>query len=203
MNQPTRRIFWTLAILLVLAAGYVMKFGLYPRYFDIEWDEEVQLHDGRMILVHVKNTYERQSALRLKQHDENSIQFRKTYRTFELDTGKKVTFTTRMPIVYLGKFEDKWYAVIYGQGPYGNYPDEMPDHWGNDYSPSIMRLAILKDDVFKPARWADAPEPLKTLRLKGNVMTSIFWSELPAWNEKRITVDQKNSLMTSTRNLAD
>jgi hypothetical protein len=32
---------------------------IYGQYFDIEWDEEVLLHDGRVIVVHVKHTYER------------------------------------------------------------------------------------------------------------------------------------------------
>jgi hypothetical protein len=34
---------------------------IYGQYFDIEWDEEVLLHDGRMIVVHVKRTFERRS----------------------------------------------------------------------------------------------------------------------------------------------
>ena len=34
---------------------------VYGQYFDIEWDEEVLLHDGRMIVVHVKRTFERRS----------------------------------------------------------------------------------------------------------------------------------------------
>lgn len=43
----------------MLAAGYFLQFGLCPRFFDIEWDEDVQLHDGRVIVVHVKRTFER------------------------------------------------------------------------------------------------------------------------------------------------
>lgn len=31
----------------------------YGQYFDIEWDEEVELHNGRIIVVHVKRTFER------------------------------------------------------------------------------------------------------------------------------------------------
>ncbi|MFS2036832.1 hypothetical protein ACEN8I_22610 [Polaromonas sp. CT11-55] len=42
-------------------ATYVLNFGLYPRFFDISWDEEVQLHDGQVIVVHVKRTFERRS----------------------------------------------------------------------------------------------------------------------------------------------
>lgn len=53
---------YTLAGLVIVAAlgfAYVMKFGLYPQFFDIAWDEEVKLHDGRVIVVHVKRTFER------------------------------------------------------------------------------------------------------------------------------------------------
>lgn len=55
---------WWLA-LGVMALGallYISQNGIYPRYFDIEWDEEVQLHDGRVIVVHVKRTFERRSG---------------------------------------------------------------------------------------------------------------------------------------------
>ena len=48
-----------LALAAVLGLIYVLNFGFYSRFFDIAWDEEVQLHDGRVILVHVKQTYER------------------------------------------------------------------------------------------------------------------------------------------------
>lgn len=59
MSIRNSQILGAVALVLVLAAVYVAKFGLYPRYFDIEWDEEVQLHDGRVIIVHVKRTFER------------------------------------------------------------------------------------------------------------------------------------------------
>jgi hypothetical protein len=59
MTPRNQKVLAVLAIVVVLAAGYVLKFGLYSRYFDIQWDEEVQLHDGRMIVVHVKRTFER------------------------------------------------------------------------------------------------------------------------------------------------
>ena len=34
-----------------------------PSRFTLEWDEEVQLHDARIIDVHIKRSYERQSLL--------------------------------------------------------------------------------------------------------------------------------------------
>lgn len=52
-----------LAIATVLGLTYVLNFGLYPRFFDIAWDEEVQLHDGRVIVVNVKRTFERLHSL--------------------------------------------------------------------------------------------------------------------------------------------
>lgn len=36
----------------------------YGQYFDIEWDEEVELHNGRIIIVHVKRTFERVRHMR-------------------------------------------------------------------------------------------------------------------------------------------
>lgn len=192
MNREAKHVLGALAIALVLGVTYVMNFGLYPRFFDIEWDEEVRLHDGRVIWVHVKNTYERQSALRLKQYDENSIQFRRKHLTFELDTGKKFTFTTRMPVAYLGQLEKKWYVVLEGEG-YGNYPDEMPDHWGNDFAAPMLRLAILQDDAFIPVRWVHAPAPLNTTKWHPNLMRSVFWSVFSEWNGKKLPLDQKKA----------
>ena len=48
----------------VAAAAFPLLAGCsetYPPFFDIEWDEEVLLHDGRVIWVHVKRTFERRS----------------------------------------------------------------------------------------------------------------------------------------------
>jgi hypothetical protein len=32
---------------------------LWDRYFVLSWDEEVQLHDGRVIIVKLRHTYEK------------------------------------------------------------------------------------------------------------------------------------------------
>jgi hypothetical protein len=171
-------------------ASPLLSACIYDQFFDIEWDEEVLLHDGRVIVVHVKNTYERRGK-GFKQYDETKITFRHKELIFESEPGKRVTFKTRMPVAYLGQFEKDWYVVIAGQGPYGNYPDEMPDHWGNDYSPSIARLAILQNGAFIPARWANAPEPLKSTGWQVNLMTSSFWGDFPQWNRTKLTLNHK------------
>jgi hypothetical protein len=49
------------ATVLGLGAWYFGPQG--PFRFTLEWDEEVQLHDARIINIHIKRSYERQSLL--------------------------------------------------------------------------------------------------------------------------------------------
>ena len=35
----------------------------FSRYFDVEWDEEVELFGGKIIIVHIKRGYERTSSI--------------------------------------------------------------------------------------------------------------------------------------------
>lgn len=179
---------WWLA-LGVLAIGamiYITQNGIYPRYFDIAWDEEVQLHDGRVIVVHVKNTYERRTQ-GLKRYDETKISFRRKEIIFEAAPGKRVTFRTRLPVAYLGQFENDWFVVISGQGPYGNHPDELPNHWGNNFTTLEQRLAILEGDTFLPASWDRAPPTLRTM----NMMGSAFFIDFIEWDGARLTLTEK------------
>ena len=188
MNSGIRYTIGGLAFALVLGATYILNFGLYPRFFDIAWDEEVQLHDGRVIVVHVKNTYERQRR-GFQPYDESKIILLHKALTFEPEPGRTHTFKTRMPVAYLGQFDKKWYAVISGQGPYGNYPEEMPTHWGNDFTTLEQRLAILDGDTFRPISWDLAPPQLTQM----NLMRSAFWNEFVSWDDKRLSHIQKKA----------
>lgn len=48
----------------LLLALYAWQFGLRSPYrFELAWDEEVQLHDKRIINMHIKRSYERHSLL--------------------------------------------------------------------------------------------------------------------------------------------
>lgn len=53
----------------LLLAGVLLGFHVWqvgwqsPWRFDLAWDEEVQLHDQRIILVHIQRSYERNSLL--------------------------------------------------------------------------------------------------------------------------------------------
>ncbi|RZJ25030.1 MAG: hypothetical protein EOO54_07595 [Haliea sp.] len=59
------KIFAPLLLLAGLLPGlYVWQFGWQsPWRFDLAWDEEVQLHDQRIIQVHIRRSYERHSLL--------------------------------------------------------------------------------------------------------------------------------------------
>jgi hypothetical protein len=175
-------------MLSVVASTPLLGACFYDRYFDIEWDEEVLLHDGRMIVVHVKNTYERRGQ-GLKKYDETKITFRRKELTFESEPGKLVTFKTRMPVAYLGQFDKDWYVVISGQGPYGNHPEEMPTHWGSNFTTLEQRLAILQNGIFLPVQWDRAPPELTTM----NMMESAFFVDFVPWNGKRLTLAEKTA----------
>lgn len=81
----------------------------YPRFFDIEWDEEVLLHDGRIIWIHMKRTYERLS----KSEEWNGIH-RDTEISF--DAGGKIgRFTQkfeRYDVTLLDQKSGKWFVGL-------------------------------------------------------------------------------------------
>ena len=90
------------------------------RYFDIEWDEEVELHNGRIIIVHIKRTFERVTASMRRSRWKGVL--RATEISF--DTGGQIG-------VYTKKFEnydvssidfsrDKIYISLAGYGAVKN-----------------------------------------------------------------------------------
>jgi hypothetical protein len=190
MKRHVARVLFALAILSVLGAIYVMNFGLYPRYFAIEWDEEVQLHNGQVALMHVKQTYERHGH-RLQRF--GGALFRKNEFTFDAgaDHGR-VTFTSRLGIRSIDRIQGNWYVVLYGQGPYGNYPDEMPDRWGMDYTINEERLAKLQGTIFRPISWDDLPAD--AIRNPNMVLGSIPIDVLFQFHEKRMSLEDKKRL---------
>lgn len=182
MSQNRRGAAMALMILLALTACSKE----YPQFFDIAWDEEVKLDGGRIMAAHVKNTYERRKK-NADEYDEINIQFRRKELSFERSPGQIYILKTRMPVSYLGQFSDKWYLVISGQGPYGNFPDEMPDRWGKDFTTREQRVAVLENEAFQPILWEHAPSELRTM----NLMESVFWRDFVAWDGKKLTLNQK------------
>ena len=163
---------------------------LYDQYFDIEWDEEVLLHDGRVIVVHVKRTYERRGK-RLRPYED--VTFRRNEFTFDAgDPVGLVKFSSRLGVGLIDQVNGNWYAVLFGQGPYGNYPEEMPDHWGQDFTVQEERLAKLERDRFVPIAWDAAPPG--ALLNNNFVVGSMSVKELSDFDGKKMTLGDKKRL---------
>lgn len=81
----------------------------YPPFFDIEWDEEVLLHDGRVIWAHIKRTFQRLNT---------SKQWDGIHRDTEIsfDAGGKIgRFTKkfeRYDVDFLHEKNGHWYIYL-------------------------------------------------------------------------------------------
>lgn len=171
---------------LALVSGAPFLNGcFYDRFFDIEWDEEVRLHDGRVIVVHMKRKYERQRNSLLP-YDPDSIQFRGNEMEFNINPSQRVAVKTRQPLGCLDQFGSDWFVVISGQGPYG-VVEESPTRWGSDFTTNEQRLAKLVDSEFRAVSWEEAPPNLRYL----NIVSNLFYPEFSEWNGKKITLAMK------------
>jgi hypothetical protein len=99
-----RRTFNATAATAPLLAGCV-----YGQYFDIEWDEEVLLHDGRMIVVHVKRTFER-----LDRFDRWRGVYRDTEIAFDAGApwGRYQRKFLRYEVEMIEYLDGKWYLGL-------------------------------------------------------------------------------------------
>lgn len=87
----------------------------FSRYFDVEWDEEVELFGGKIIIVHIKRGYERTSSI--FDPDLRSIQ-RSVEITF--DAGGRIGVFKRKfdnyDVCYINKSGNNWYILLGGIG---------------------------------------------------------------------------------------
>lgn len=176
MSRHHRQILGGVAILLTLSLGYVWKFGLYPRYFDIEWDEEVQLHDGKIIVVHVKRTFERRTRFeRWLAHD------RDTEISFDAGPpwGRFKRRFERYDVTMIEQYGSNWYFGL--QVTTGI----APEHLVNSAYPVLI---LRKDGTEHPATsWEDIPDfPRQNIMPVTPSPEGIlpFANSLLAWNTK-------------------
>jgi hypothetical protein len=152
MKRNLKHALGATAIVLTLGVTYVMNFGLYPRYFDIAWDEEVQLHDGRAIVVQVTRTYER-LGMRLERYPEYP---RQVSMRFSFNTGTKVFqhLFKRGTLNFLDEKNGKWYI-----GYHADPGDPSVDIGTRLLYPHV---AILNSDgsIEKPKNWGDVPKEI-------------------------------------------
>jgi hypothetical protein len=149
----------------------------YPPFFDIEWDEEVLLHDGRIIWVHIKRTFQRLNTS--KQWD--GIH-RDTEISFEAG-GKIGRFTKkfeRYDVDFLHEKNGDWYL---GLGvTTGTPPVQL-----TTYEKSILLLK--QDGSLTAFARKELPIEIKTINLMPLTPDS---QGAVHFHNKRLTIAEKN-----------
>lgn len=166
---------------LIVFTIYVLQFGLWPKFYDIEWDEEVQLHDGRLIMVHIKRTYERR-GMRLEQYPEDP---RQISMGFSFDTGRQNIFEhifKRGTLHFLDEKDGKWYI---------GYNADSGDNSVEIGTRSLYpHVAILHADgsIDKPNNWYEIPAEIKSANILPATPNPNIISK---FNKKKLTVVEK------------
>jgi hypothetical protein len=120
----------------------------YDQYFDIEWDEEVLLHDGRVIIVKLKHTYERLQQGATKYGGKNILRD----STITFDAGGTTGVITQLlkggwPLC-LDQVDGIWYLVFYWNARWS--PSLLGDqNWGEDQNGNGQYVATLQGKNFK------------------------------------------------------
>ncbi len=110
-----------LALACAAILACLLLYGRYPRHFEFEWDEEVQLTDGRIVVVHVRHTFER--IQRTFDRYGGAIA-RDTELSFDAGgaTGRITQLFKGHAPLLLDQEQGQWYLMIYG-APY--YKSEL------------------------------------------------------------------------------
>ncbi|MFZ6709654.1 hypothetical protein [Undibacterium sp. TC9W] len=179
MRKIKKLMYWSSAAIFALTM-YVWNYGLWPVHFDINWDEEVRLHNGKIVIVHIKRIYARQ-GLRLERW--SGIQ---SAMEFSFDTGTPMgKFNhqfNRGRLVFLDQADGKWY-IGYSESQINNSTDigklSMYPH-----------VAILDASgiLTKPSGWDEIPSSITDL----NIMPPTPNSEgIAQFNNQLLTLEEK------------
>lgn len=179
---------------LVCAIGFFLLPALagciWGQYFELGWEEEVQLHDGRVILVHVTHTFERTSSWRRF----DTALHRDTELRFDAGDGKGTVtqlFKSFSPI-FLDQYEGTWYAVL--DGGYVKRSRELPGQdWGDADGPYGQWAVRLEEGKWKPISMRQLPPVFQKpnmLVLHGSV------KEIAEFDGTRATLGQKKSWLS-------
>lgn len=146
---------WLNAVYLV---GTLLLGGcIWGQYFELGWDEDVALLDGRVIQVHVTHTYERTSAWSRYGHAIH----RNTELRFDAGgtTGTMTQLFMGFSPMFLDQYQGVWYAVLYGG--YRKGSREVPGQdWGDADGGSQWALK-LDAGKWKPISMRELPEPFQ------------------------------------------
>jgi hypothetical protein len=126
----------------------LMSGCLWDRYFDLAWAEEVQLHDGRVIVVRIKHTYERLQRGFTRYGGRNLL--RDSAITF--DAGGTIGLVSQelkggWPLS-LEQVDGSWYLVFYWNSGWSPSLRGSQD-WGPDQNGHGQRVAVLQGTQFR------------------------------------------------------
>ncbi len=167
---------------------------LWPRFFDIAWEEEVQLRDGRITLAGVKYTYERLSNALLDRYDRAIL--RNTELSFDAGPGigRFTQLFKKHRVNAIEQVDGHWYLLLQTRGEAAVVKTESgwKEEWGAAQSAAGHKCVRLDKTgiVMVPLK-----EMRSALRMINLLMDYAPIAELAALNGTRVTVSQKALLL--------
>lgn len=169
----------TLLALIIFVVFPIVYF--YRQFYIVTWDEEVRLHDGRIIVANLKFKYER--LWPFTQYHETML--REVTLTF--DAGPpygivKQQFNQMQPAL-LNYYEGMWYAVIAERGG-GDGPKLPGQDWGDVQTGYGQYPLKLTSEGFKPIPIAQFPDTI----LDMNLLFSVPRQQAPQFDGMRLNL---------------
>jgi len=182
MRKLKTKDWWlALGVLAIGAMLYISQNGIYPRYFDIAWDEEVQLHDGRVIVVHVRRTYERLKN-ELERYPKHP---RLVSMSFSFDKGNKTVFQHTFKggtLHFLDEKDGKWYIGYHAD------PGDPSVEIGTRLLYPHVAVLNVDGSISRPQSWGDIPSAIT----KANILPATPNPKVIAkFQGKTITIEEK------------
>ena len=162
MKLKLKHVLSALAIAVVLGVTYVMNFGLYPQFYDIQYDEEVKLHDGKIILVHIKRAYQRK-GLQLEKYPKFPYRMGMEFGFDSGSSGQRFShYLKRGNLLFLDQKDGRWY-IGYGM----DEGDPSAELGSRLIYPNVAILNV-NGSIAKPKSWDEVPSDIT----EANIMPS-------------------------------
>lgn len=161
----------------------------WPRFFDLKWDEEVLLHDGRVIVVTLKYTYERLGRS-FSRYGPSIL--RRTELSFDAGPtiGRFSEAFDKHRVNIIEYHQGKWYLLLETRGAEVmiDTPRGREEAWGPKQNTAGQKCWSLDERGLTLASINDLPDEV----LKVNVMMdSAPAEELAAFDGNRLTLQEK------------
>lgn len=184
--KASRIMAWAGLIIIGLAL-FTVTVGWYPRYFDVQWHEEVQLRDGSVVVVRITDRYERRH---LALYRYASAIHRDTELAVDTPTGTvRQMFKGGRPLL-LERAGQGWLLVFDWNAEWSPALLQGQD-WGPERNPNGQSIARSQGTRFVPASFCDLPGGIRTPNLLIRTMPVEVLAELDG---RRITLQEKATL---------